>query len=185
MRPRAEMDTNPPERPVPSLRILVMGVCGSGKSTVGQGLARGLGLPFIEGDELHPEKNVARMAAGIPLTDDDRRGWLDAIAARLDDAAARAQGAVVACSALKRAYRDRLRRAAPDLRVVWLHGDEALLARRMAGRAGHYMPPSLLPSQLATLEPPHPDEHALAADIGQPPDALVQGLVAQLQEPAA
>jgi carbohydrate kinase (thermoresistant glucokinase family) len=183
--PAADQGDMQPERPLAPARILVMGVCGSGKSTVGQALARALGLPYVEGDELHPRDNVARMAAGIPLTDDDRRGWLDAVAARLDDAAAHAQGAVVACSALKRAYRDRLRLAAPDLRVVWLHGDETLLARRLAGRAGHYMPPSLLPSQLATLEPPHPDESALAVDIGQPPDALVQGLVDQLQEHAA
>ena len=183
--PAADMVATPAGRPLAPPRILVMGVCGSGKSTVGQALAGALGLPFVEGDELHPPDNVARMAAGIPLTDEDRRGWLDAIAARLDDATARAHGAVVACSALKRAYRDRLRQAAPDLKVVWLHGDEALLARRLAGRAGHYMPPSLLPSQLATLEPPQTDEHALAADIAQPPEALVQGLVHQLQEPAA
>ena len=173
-----------PNRRTAPARILVMGVSGSGKSTVGQALARALGLPFVEGDALHPSDNVARMAAGIPLTDDDRRGWLDAVAARLDDTAARASGAVVACSALKRAYRDRLRQAAADLRVVWLHGDPDLLAQRLAGRTGHYMPPSLLPSQLATLEPPDADEDALVADIGQPADALVQRLATLLQESA-
>jgi carbohydrate kinase (thermoresistant glucokinase family) len=166
-------------------RILVMGVSGSGKSTVGQALARDLGLPYIEGDELHPPANVARMAAGIPLTDEDRKGWLDAIAQRLDDPAARACGVVVTCSALKRVYRDRLRRAAPDLRVVWLHGDEATLARRLASRTGHYMPASLLPSQLATLEPPGADESPLAVDVAQAPEVLVQRLVDQLRAAAS
>lgn len=162
-----------------------MGVSGSGKSTVGRALAQGLGLPYIEGDELHPAANVAKMAAGIPLTDDDRKGWLDAIAQRLDDPAARTCGVVVACSALRRVYRDRLRRAAPDLRVVWLHGDEATLARRLAARTGHYMPASLLPSQLATLEPPGDEEVPLAVDVAQAPDVLVQRLVEQLREPAS
>lgn len=162
-----------------------MGVSGSGKSTVGRALAQRLGLPYIEGDELHPPANVAKMAAGIALTDDDRREWLDTIALRLLDQDTRAHGVVVACSALRRAYRDRLRRAAPDLRLVWLHGDEATLARRLAARTGHYMPASLLPSQLATLEPPGADESPLAFDIGDAPQALVQRLVEQLREPAA
>lgn len=156
-----------------SPRVVVMGVCGCGKSTVGQALAEQLGVPYIEGDVLHPAENVRRMSAGIPLTDEDRAGWLDAIAARLAGEPGATQGAVVACSALKRRYRDRLRAAAPDLRLVFLHGDEALLAARLANRPGHYMPASLLPSQLATLEPPQADEHALVGDIAQPTDVLV------------
>jgi gluconokinase len=166
------------------LRIVVMGVSGCGKSTVGRLLAQSLGLPFVEGDELHPPANVERMAAGIALTDDDRRGWLDAVAQRLDDPQARHSGAVVACSALRRIYRDRLRQAAPHLRLVWLHGPEVLLAQRLASRSGHYMPPSLLPSQLATLEPPGADEQALVASISAPPQALVRQLVTQLQDNA-
>lgn len=160
--------TETPQRPV----IVVMGVSGCGKSTLGQALAQALGVPYIEGDALHPPRNVALMAAGTPLTDADRVGWLDVIGERL--AQAGDQGAVVACSALRRIYRDRLRAASPGLRLVHLHGDPALLAERIGQRTGHYMPPALLPSQLQTLEPPDPDEAAITLDIAQPPEALVR-----------
>jgi gluconokinase len=163
-------------------RIVVMGVSGCGKSTVGRGLAASLGLPFVEGDDLHPAANVARMVAGLPLTDEDRAGWLDAIAARLAEPAAHRHGVVVACSALKRRYRDRLRTGAPDLRLVYLHGDGGLVASRLASRQGHYMPASLLPSQIAILQPPEPDERALVGDIRQPPDFLVRDLARRLQD---
>lgn len=161
-------------------RVVVMGVCGCGKSTIGQALAERLGVPFIEGDALHPPENVRRMSAGIALTDEDRAGWLDAIADRLGGEPGASHGAVVACSALKRRYRDRLRAAALDLRLVFLHGDEALLSARLSSRPGHYMPPSLLPSQLATLETPQADEHALTGDIAQPTEVLVARLAQQL-----
>lgn len=154
-------------------QVVVMGVSGCGKTTVGQALADRLGWPFVEGDRLHPPENVARMAAGIPLTDADRQGWLAAVAGRLATADALGEGVVVSCSALKRAYRDRLRAAVPGLRLVFLHGDPALIAARLAARRGHYMPPSLLPSQLEILEPPGADERPLALDIAEPPDALV------------
>lgn len=160
--------TETPQRPV----IVVMGVSGCGKSTLGLALAEALGVPYIEGDALHPPRNVALMAAGTPLTDADRAGWLDVIGERL--AQAGDQGAVVACSALRRLYRDRLRAASPGLRLVHLHGDPGLLAERIGQRTGHYMPPALLPSQLQTLEPPDPDEAAITLDIAQPPEALVR-----------
>ena len=158
-------------------RVVVMGVSGCGKTTVGRALADRLGVPYVEGDELHPPENVARMAAGIPLTDDDRWPWLDAIASRL---AAADGGAVVACSALRRRYRDRLRAAAPDLRLVHLHGARELLQQRLAARRGHYMPAALLQSQLDTLEPPQADEAALTLDITGSADALVARAAAWL-----
>ena len=161
------------------LRVVVMGVSGSGKSTVGRRLADELGLRFVEGDELHPPRNVALMAAGTPLSDDDRSDWLDAVAAEL--AQAESAGAVVTCSALKRLYRDRLRVAAPNLRLVHLHGDVACLTDRLGRRSGHYMPASLLPSQLATLELPAADEHALVADIARPPEQVVAELRRRLE----
>jgi gluconokinase len=163
-----------------ALRLVIMGVSGCGKSTVGEGLAKALHLPFLEGDSLHPPRNVALMAAGTPLTDEDRAGWLDTIAARLaalpDD-----EGLVVSCSALKRAYRDRLRRAAPDVRFVHLHGTTALLAQRLLQRQHLYMPPTLLDSQLATLEMPTADEHVIALNIADPVPQLLQQALQVLQ----
>ena len=147
-----------------------MGVCGCGKSSVGERLASALRLPYVEGDTLHPPANIERMAQGIALTDADRAGWLDAVAGVLATAD---DGVVVACSALKRAYRDRLRAAAPRLRFIHLHGERAVLEQRLQARAGHYMPASLLQSQLDTLEPPGPDEAAITFDIALPLETLV------------
>ena len=158
---------------MPAPIIVLMGVSGCGKSSVGAPLAAALGVDFIEGDELHPMENIERMRSGVPLTDDDRLGWLQALAGRLAMADAAGCGLVLACSALKRSYRDLLRGAAPGLRLVHLHGSRELLARRMAERSDHYMPPSLLDSQLATLEPPGADEAALSIDIEDTTDHIV------------
>lgn len=157
---------------------VIMGVCGSGKSTIGAQLARALDIAFVEGDDLHPPENVKRMAAGIPLTDEDRHGWLIAIAARLRDAKRATLGLVISCSALKRSYRDLLRSVgAADVRFVYLQGIRALLAQRMARRRGHFMPTALLESQLAILEEPTPDERAWVCDIRATPDTIVADLV--------
>lgn len=158
--------------------FVVMGVCGCGKSTVGKMLASALGFEFLEGDQLHSAGNIARMAAGIALTDADRQDWLEALAARIREARVRGCGLVVSCSALKRAYRDILRGGAADLQFIHLRGDRELLATRMASRPGHYMPASLLDSQLATLEPPGPDEHAHTFDAALPADAIVAAVLA-------
>ena len=166
------------------LRIVVMGVSGSGKSTLAKALAEALNTHFVEGDSLHPPHNVARMAAGIALTDADRHGWLQAVADQLVNATAGTGGVVVSCSALKRSYRDLLRAAAPDLRLVFLHGPPALLRERLATRVGHYMPASLLQSQLDTLEPPTPDEHPIALDTARPLAELVAHAVQQLEATA-
>jgi len=157
---------------------VIMGVSGAGKSLIGARLARALLVEFVEGDDLHPPDNVRRMAAGIPLTDQNRKSWLVAIAARLRDAKRAGIGLVAACSALKRSYRDLLR-SAGDAKVqfVYLAGTKALLAERLANRRGHFMPPALLDSQLDTLEEPTPDEHAWVCDIRETPDAIVAGLV--------
>jgi gluconokinase len=157
---------------------VIMGVCASGKSTIGAQLARALDIAFVEGDDLHPPNNVERMTAGIPLTDADRHSWLMAIAARLREASRAGIGLVASCSALKRSYRDLLRSAADaDVRFVYLAGSRALLAERMAQRRGHFMPPSLLDSQLAILEEPSPDEGAWVCDITRAPHAIVADLV--------
>lgn len=152
--------------------LLVMGVAGSGKSTLGAALAARLGWPFQDGDALHPPANVARMAAGIPLTDLDRGPWLDAIAAWIAD---HPEG-VVACSALKRAYRARL-----AARVIYLRGDHDLIAGRLAVRAGHFFAPALLDSQFAALEPPGPDEHPIVVDCALPTDRQVAAVLAQMR----
>lgn len=163
-----------------SQRLCVMGVSGAGKSVVGALLADALGVAFLEGDDLHPARNVRRMAHGIPLTDDDRRGWLTRIASRLAEARRAGTGLVVSCSALKRAYRDMLRSADPDIRFVHLTGDPALIAQRLSQRAEHFMPATLLGSQLATLEPPTPEEHAWTFDLADTPESIVAQIVARL-----
>jgi gluconokinase len=156
------------------LVVVVMGVSGSGKTTVGSLLAERLGARFGDADAFHPPANVEKMSKGIPLGDDDRWPWLDAIAAAI--AAWKAEGCdvVFACSALKRAYRDRLRAGCGDFRLVHLTGDEELLAGRMVKRTGHFMPATLLRSQLATLEAPGEDEQAITLDVRSPPDVLVE-----------
>ncbi|MBI5716383.1 MAG: gluconokinase [Burkholderiales bacterium] len=158
-----------------------MGVSGCGKSSVGRALAEATGWRYVEGDELHPPENVALMAAGTPLTDADRQGWLEKTASVLAAAAQCGEGVVVTCSALKRRYRDLLRAAAPELRLVFLHGPRELLAERMASRQGHYMPPSLLQSQLQALEVPEADEAALGLPIGPAPAELAAVALAWLR----
>lgn len=158
---------------------VVMGVAGSGKTVVGTALARELGVEFVDGDDYHPPENVRKMAAGVPLDDDDRAGWLSALASRMAEAHHAAKGLVVACSALKRKYRDVLRAAAPDVQFVFLNGPKDLIAQRLQARRGHYMPAAMLASQLATLEPPAPEEHAIAVDTTQTPRQIVSGLLAR------
>lgn len=161
-----------------SARIhVVMGVSACGKSTVGRALAQARGASYLDGDDFHPPENVALMAAGQPLTDADRQGWLLALSQRLAEARAAGEGVVLSCSALKHGYRDLLRQGAPDLVLVFLHGSRELLAARIAARTEHYMPASLLDSQLATLEPPQPDENALDFDVALTPRQIVDGIL--------
>lgn len=159
---------------------VVMGVSGSGKSLVGAMLAAALAVDFVEGDEYHPAENVRRMAAGIPLTDEDRAGWLRTLATRIRASRDAGTGLVLTCSALKRAYRDVLRGGAADLQLVFLRGPRGLIAERLANRSGHFMPVSLLDSQLATLEEPSPDEGAWVCDIAEPPESIVDAVVARV-----
>ncbi len=163
--------------------VVVMGVSGCGKSTVGRLIARGLACEFLEGDDLHPARNVERMAAGIPLTDHDRRAWLHAIAQQLADARASRHGLVVACSALKRSYRNLLRAASAELAFVHIDAGFELLEARLQARAGHFMPASLLQSQLQTLEPPGVDEHAITLDAALPAERIAQHARAWLVNP--
>ncbi|HEY1952287.1 MAG TPA: gluconokinase [Gemmatimonadaceae bacterium] len=156
---------------------VVMGVAGSGKTVIGAALARGLGVEFVDGDDFHSTQNVERMAAGIPLTDADRSEWLEGLAGRIRQARDAGNGLVLACSALKRAYRNILRLAAPDLQFVFLDGASELIAERLSKRTGHYMPASLLDSQLATLERPSADEGVVIADISRSPREIVEILL--------
>jgi gluconokinase len=150
------------EKPV----IVVMGVAGSGKTTIASGLAERLGVPFVEGDSLHPPANVKKMSAGIPLTDEDRWPWLQAIGERMEVERATGHGVVVSCSALKRIYRDCLRKCVHGrVQFILLDGSHALISDRMKKRKGHFMPPALLDSQFATLERPGADEDATILDI--------------------
>ena len=158
-----------------------MGVSGSGKSVVGEMLAARLGLPFRDGDGFHPEANVRKMSSGIPLVDEDRWPWLDAIGAAIRDAGRNGGGIVVACSALRRIYRDRLN-AAAGRRILFVHlaATRDLLEARLGGRKGHFMPKSLLDSQLATLEPPGADEFAISVDVHPPVEEVVEAIVVGL-----
>jgi len=157
------------------LALVVMGVSGSGKTSVGAGIAARLGLPFVDGDDLHSAANIAKMHAGIALDDRDRAPWLDAIGAVLGDADRSPAGVVIACSALKRAYRDRLRAASGGCRFLYLALAPDLARRRVAGRPGHFMPTTLVADQFATLEPPAPDEtDVLSVDTGRPLAAILE-----------
>lgn len=163
----------------PAISVLVvMGVTSTGKSTIAAGLAERLGWEFRDGDDFHPPANVAKMKSGTPLTDEDRWPWLRAIAAWIDERRRTGRHAIVTCSALKRAYRDILLQGRPDVRLVFLDGSRELIAKRMAARTGHFMPPSLLDSQLATLETPGPDEHPLTVSIDASPKAIVDEILA-------
>jgi gluconokinase len=157
--------------------IVVMGVSGSGKSVVGAALAQRLRLPYADADDLHPPENIAKMTAGHALDDRDRYPWLEKVGEWL---AAHPEGGVMGCSALKRKYRDQLRHHAPQIRFVVLSGSVEVIARRQASRPGHYMPASLLRSQLATLEPLQPDEEGVVIDVDQSVDDIVEACLAAL-----
>jgi gluconokinase len=160
----------------PSTVIVLMGVSGCGKTTVGRALAKRLNCPFYDGDDYHPAENVAKMASGQPLNDDDRAPWLDRLNELIHDHMVRGEGAVVACSALKRRYRDRLRAGNDGLRFVYLQGDFDLIWGRMRSRRGHYMKAGMLQSQFDALEAPDADE-ALAVSIEEGTDQIVERII--------
>ena len=168
----------------PPCALVVMGVSGSGKSTIADRLAARLDWRFEDGDRFHPPANVAKMSAGQPLADEDRWPWLQAIADEIDRLSAAGQRAVVACSALKRAYRDILVHGRDDIRIVFLNGTQDLIADRLATRKGHFMPPGLLASQFRTLQPPQPDERPITVSIDAPVEAIVDDIVSQLKAPS-
>jgi ribose 5-phosphate isomerase A len=157
--------------------LVIMGVSGAGKSTVAQALAARLGWAFEEGDALHPEMNVAKMHAGIPLTDADRQPWLEAVATWIDARRARKQPGIITCSALKRSYRRIIIGDRPEVRLVYLRGGRDLIAEHLAGRHGHFMPASLLQSQIDTLEEPDPDEDSLTVDVGPPAGQVAEEII--------
>jgi gluconokinase len=170
-------DQSPPAG-TSALRVVVMGVSGAGKTTVGELLAARLDVPYADADEFHPPANVAKMSAGTPLTDDDRWPWLDAIGRWLDQQ--RAGGAVVTCSALRRTHRDALRAHVADLWFLHCAGSFELIQQRITRRAHHFMPASLLRSQFETLEPPGADERAVSEDVGRQPAEMVADFLATI-----
>lgn len=172
--------TGPRRGAAPPQVLVVMGVSGSGKTTVGALLAGRLGWSFAEADDFHPAANIAKMRSGIPLDDSDRLPWLQAIAAQIDRWRAEGRSGVVTCSALKRRYRDIIVGDRPEVRIVYLKGDRELIAHRLAARHGHFMPASLLDSQFANLEEPGPEERPIIVQIGGPPSVLVEQIMAAL-----
>jgi gluconokinase len=160
--------------------LVVMGVSGSGKSTIADKLAERLGWTYEDGDKFHPASNVAKMSAGHPLTDEDRWPWLQAIADEIDRVCKAGQHVVIACSALKRAYRDILVHGRDDVRIIYLNGTEKLIAERLARRSGHFMPAGLLASQFKTLEPPDARENPVTVSIDASVDAIVDDIIRQL-----
>ena len=160
--------------------VVVMGVASSGKTSLGERLAERLGWPFRDADSFHPPENVAKMAGGTPLTDEDRKPWLAAIAAWIDDLRATGEHGIVTCSALKRAYRQVIVGDRPDVALVYLKGSRELIGRRMAARQHHFMPPALLDSQFAALEEPGADERPLVVSVEDSKDAIVQDVIDRL-----
>ena len=161
--------------------VVTMGVCGTGKTSVGQIVASRMGWTFIEGDDLHPAASREKMASGTPLTDDDRWPWLDSIAEAMRTIHAAGGSAVVACSALRQVYRDRLRLSGAEIIFLHLTGDPSLIRQRMENRRGHFMPPGLLASQLETLEEPTAEEHPIIIDASLPVNAIVDDVLAHLE----
>ncbi|MBS0528988.1 MAG: gluconokinase [Proteobacteria bacterium] len=160
--------------------LIVMGVSGSGKSTIAAALGQRLGWVVEDGDAFHPAGNVEKMSAGIPLTDEDRLPWLRAIAAEIDRKRSAGTNVIIACSALKRAYRDILVQGHRDTRIVYLRGDKSLIAERLNARKGHFMPPGLLDSQFRTLEEPAADEHPVVVDTDAPVDQITDHIATLL-----
>ncbi len=165
----------------PTRHVVVMGVSGCGKSTVAMRLAEAMDLPFAEADRFHPDANVTKMAAGTPLTDEDRWPWLRDLSAWMASQADLGQSTVMACSALRRSYRDLLRSGPPSLDLIHLAGPMEVVEKRMRTREGHFMPMSLLRSQYATLEPLQPDENGVVLDLREPPNLLVEQAVGWLR----
>jgi gluconokinase len=161
--------------------LIVMGVSGSGKSTIAERLAKRLGWRYEDGDWFHPPSNVAKMSTGQPLTDEDRWPWLRAIANEIDRACEAGQQVVIACSALKRAYRDVLVHGRNDVRIIYLNGTQDLIAGRLGARKDHFMPPGLLTSQFKTLEPPDANEHPVIVSIDASIEAIVEDVIRQLK----
>ncbi len=160
--------------------VVMMGVSGAGKTTIGELLAARLGARFVEGDRFHPAANIAKMSHGEPLTDADRLPWLRALAGELDAARRDGGSIVLSCSALRRAYRDILRAGHEDVALVFLDGAKSLIQQRLDARRGHFMPPGLLDSQFSALEPPGPDEHPICVDIGGEPERIADEIHARL-----
>ena len=160
--------------------VIIFGVSGAGKTTIGQVLAKELGWRFYEADDFHPQTNIEKMREGVPLTDQDRWPWLESLRELITRCIARGENAVLACSALKRAYREHLR-VSEEVKLVFLRGDYALVAEQLCHRHGHFMNPALLRSQFDDLEEPDPDEDAITIQLGRPPQELVEEIKTKLQ----
>ena len=160
--------------------VIIFGVSGAGKTTVGKLLARELGWHFLEADDFHPAANIKKMRSGHPLTDEDRWPWLEALLEQIERFLAVEEDAVLACSALKRKYREHLR-VSPDVKLIFLRGDFTLIEKQLRGRRGHFMNPELLQSQFADLEEPEPDEDALTIELGRTPQAIVEEIKTKLR----